>query len=77
MNRKCEICGRPTPEKADRYCLRHQTAILEKLDEAGYLEPLTLMTVDGQQRLSRRRFLTVPEAPLRPLTHDSLRCCDE
>lgn len=61
MATHCEICKRPLSNKKDRFCKPHAKATLRKLESAGYLEPLTVTTVDGQQRLSHQRFLTLQD----------------
>lgn len=59
----CKICGHPTPSVKDLYCRKHQRSTLRQLEAEGYLEPLTVTTVDGVQQLSKHRFLTLPDAP--------------
>lgn len=61
MAQYCEICGTENQSRKDRFCPRHQRAVLRQLERSGYLEPLTVTTVDGVQRLSNRRFLTLPD----------------
>lgn len=56
----CKVCGTLLGSTKEMFCQRHQKLTLKKLEASGYLEPLQISTVDGpNQRLSRRRFLTV------------------
>jgi uncharacterized Zn finger protein (UPF0148 family) len=57
----CKTCGQPTRHKSDLYCPTHERQVLRTLDRAGYLQPLTVQTMDGPVRLSNREFLTLPE----------------
>lgn len=63
MATHCEICGKANKSRKDRFCPPHQFQVLRKLEAAGYLEPLTVTTVDGVQSLSKHRFLTLPDLP--------------
>jgi hypothetical protein len=63
MATHCEICGRENKSRKDRFCRQHQRQVLQKLEAEGYLEPLTVTTVDGVQTLSKHRFLTLPDEP--------------
>jgi hypothetical protein len=67
MATHCEICGRPLSDKKNRFCLPHARSTLRKLEAVGYLQPLQISTVDGaNQKLSRHRFLTLPDGPVTP-----------
>lgn len=61
MAATCKICGKPNQSKKDLYCRTHQRKVLQSLEQSGYLEPLTVTTVAGQQKLSNRRFLTLQD----------------
>lgn len=63
MALNCEICGLPNTSRKDRYCKKHQKTVLRKLEKDGYLDPLVVTTVDGVQRLSKQRFLTLQDGP--------------
>ncbi len=76
MSEKCEICSRKNQSRKDRFCLYHQRQVLRKLEAEGYLEPLTLTTVNGVQTLSHRRFLTVPDSPPK-LPNSASRPCSK
>lgn len=60
MATHCTTCGVPLADKKNLYCGRHAKATLRKLHKSGYLQPLTIRTVDGVQKLSKRRFLELP-----------------
>lgn len=60
MATHCEVCGRPLKDRKNRFCLPHAKATLKAMERSGYLQPLTISTVNGpNQRLSRHRFLTL------------------
>lgn len=61
MALNCEICKRPTKSRKDRFCPTHAKQTLRRLEASGYLEPLTVTTVDGPQKLSKHRFLTLQD----------------
>lgn len=63
MALNCEICGIKNTSRKDRYCRKHQKTVLRRLEQVGYLEPLKVTTVDGVQKLSRQRFLTLQDGP--------------
>jgi len=63
MATHCKRCGRELMDRKNLYCKAHAIQTLRSLDAAGFLEPLTLTTVDGVQKLSSRRFLTLPDEP--------------
>lgn len=56
----CEKCGKRTTSRKDRFCQRHAKAELKRLADLGYFEPLTEVTISGQHKLSKHRFLTQP-----------------
>lgn len=65
MATHCEICKRPLSNRKNRFCPTHATQTLRKLEASGYLEPLTVTTVDGKQTLSHQRFLTLRDGSSR------------
>lgn len=69
MATHCEICKRLNRSVKDRFCPTHAKQTLRKLEASGYLEPLVVTTVDGQQKLSKQRFLTLQDGA-RPQTSD-------
>jgi hypothetical protein len=70
MAATCEKCGAKTSNRKNRFCDPHAAQTLQTLEAAGYLEPLTVTTVDGVQKLSNRRFLTLPDVVgKRPTRH--------
>lgn len=66
MALNCEICKRPTRNRKDRFCPTHAKQTLRRLEASGYLEPLEVTTVNGRQKLSNHRFLTIQEGSMPP-----------
>lgn len=64
----CKVCGALTADKTDLYCPTHAQKMLRRIEKQHptYFQPLTIVTQDGIQKLSNRRFLTQPtyEPPL-------------
>lgn len=69
---KCKVCGELTADQKDLYCPVHAQKMLRKIEKANpsYFQPLTIVTQDGIQKLSNRRFL---ESPMTPLTSEPPR----
>lgn len=62
MGLHCETCDATLKDRKNRFCHRHALQVLRRMERDGYLQPLTVSTVDGaNQKLSDRRFLTVRE----------------
>lgn len=57
----CKVCGSRLEDKRNLYCRKHARQLLKTMEASGYLQPLTIRTQDGIQRLSNRRFLEMPE----------------
>lgn len=65
MMKCCKECGVEIPQK-DLYCRKHGRQLLKRLEASGYLEPLTVQTVNGTVKLSTQRFLTLPQGGTLP-----------
>lgn len=66
MGLHCKTCGVPLKDRKNLYCRPHAVATLKHLERVGYLEPLTISTVDGtNQRVSKQRFLTLRDDQVR------------
>lgn len=62
MGLHCETCNTKLHDRKNRFCKRHALQTLRHLESVGYLQPLTISTVNGSnERISRRRFLTLRE----------------
>lgn len=63
---KCKVCGELTTDQKDLYCPVHARKTLQKIakQNPSYFQPLTIVTQDGIQKLSNRRFLELPTTPL-------------
>jgi hypothetical protein len=69
MASRCEKCGRLLSDTRDRFCPSHARQHLKHLESIGFLQPLEISTVSGpRQRLSPKRFLTLPHEPNRMTT---------
>lgn len=78
MASRCETCGNLLSDTRDRFCPSHARQHLRHLESIGYLQPLEISTVDGpRQRISPRRFLTLPHEPNRMMTSGSPDGCDK
>lgn len=65
MVKTCEKCGVRINRK-DRFCQKHARAVLVAAEKSGYLQPLSVMTVDGLVQVAKRRFLTIRGVPKSP-----------
>lgn len=59
MSSRCEKCGKLNQSVQDRFCPKHAQQTLRRLERSGYLEPLTIGTASGLEKLSPDRFLTL------------------
>ena len=61
MADKCQKCGRKLEDRTDRFCPRHARELLREMETSGYLEPLVVRTMDGESKLSNRKYLTLTD----------------
>jgi hypothetical protein len=68
MALNCEICGKRTPDRKERFCRPHQMALLREMKRAGYLAPLWGRQGSGPFRLSPVAFVTLEDETVEATT---------